>query len=154
MLISSTPSPSLRQSGTCPRELLLGAACHTGVETRPGLPGRSQPMHTKRETVFTCLPDAMLINSTTLTMTRMSLSRTALRGMWALVSAVQLLQQPADLKWSPSCFFYLNLAKKSAGQPTQKLKLGSYILYTPCKFLNTGMHEGLGNGALAQSPQR
>ena len=54
----------------------------------------------------------------------------------------------------PILSFYLNLAKNSVGQLTQKLKLGSYILYTPCKLLNTGMHEGLGNGALAQLPQR
>ena len=80
---------------TCPRESLLGAACHTGVETRPGPPGHSQPMHTKRDMVCTGLPEAMLINSTTLTMTRMFPSRTALRGLWALVSAVQLVQRPA-----------------------------------------------------------
>ena len=43
--------------------------------------------------------------------------------------------------------FNLNLAKNSAGLPTQKFKLDSYNVYTPCKVLN--MHEGLGNGALA-----
>ena len=31
---------------TSPRESLLGAARDTGVETGPGPPGRSQPMHT------------------------------------------------------------------------------------------------------------
>ena len=40
MLISLTPSPSLRQ------------------------PCCLQPMHTKRKLVCTCLPEAMLINST------------------------------------------------------------------------------------------
>ena len=57
-------------------------------------------MHTKREMVCTCLPEAMLINSTTLTMTRMAPSRTALRGIWALVSAVQRVQRPAYLNAS------------------------------------------------------
>ena len=52
----------------------------------------------------------------------------------------------------PIQFFNLNLSKKSAGRQTQKLKLGFYNLYTPCKVLN--MHEGLCDQALAQSPQR
>ena len=114
-------------------------------------------MHTRREMLCTGLPEAMLINSTALTMTQMAPSLTALRGLWALVSAVQLVQRPADLNRGiiePISFFYLNLAKIWAGLPTQKSKLGTYILYTPCKLLNTGMHKGLGNGALAQSPQR
>ena len=42
-------------------------------------------LHTKREMVCTGLPEAMLINSTTLTMTRMDPNRTAPRGMLALV---------------------------------------------------------------------
>ena len=50
-------------------------------------------MHTKREMVCTGLPEAMLINSTTLTMTQMAPSQTALLGMLALVSAIQLLQR-------------------------------------------------------------
>ena len=71
----------------------------------------------------------------------------------ALVSAVQLVQRQADLNRAHP-FLYLNLAKNLAGLLTQKLKLGTYILYTPYKLLNTGMHKGLGNGDLAQSPQR
>ena len=90
---------------TCPRELLLRAACHTGAETRPGPPCRSQPMHTKREMVCICLQEAMLIDSTTLTMTRMAPSQTSLRSMWALVSAVQVVQTTGRLKWRPSRFF-------------------------------------------------
>ena len=64
------------------------------------------------EMVSTGLPEAMLINSTTLTMTWMAPSRTALWGLWALVSAVQLVQRPADLNRAHP-IFYLNLAKNS-----------------------------------------
>ena len=49
----------------------------------------------------------MLINSTTvttLTMTLMALSWTALQGMWTLVSAIQLVQTTCLLKWRPSSF--------------------------------------------------
>ena len=62
-------------------------------------------MHKKRKMVCTGLPEAMLINSTTLTMTQMAPSRTALRGLWALVSAVQLVQRPADLNRAHPFFF-------------------------------------------------
>ena len=77
---------------TCPRESLLRAACHTGVETRLGPPGHSQSMHTKHETICTCLPEAMLISSTALTMTRMAPSQTSLLGIRAHVGAVQLVE--------------------------------------------------------------
>ena len=54
----------------------------------------------------------------------------------------------------PIQFFYLNLAaaKNSAGWQTQKLKLGSYNLYIPCKVLN--MHESFGYGALGPIAQK
>ena len=83
----------------------------------------------------------MLINSTlstTLTMSWMAPSGTALQGMLALACAVQLVQTTCRLKWRPSRFFYLNLAKILAGLPTQKLKLGNtghpYILYILCRL--------------------
>ena len=41
-------------------------------------------------------------------MTQVAPSRTALWGMWALLSAVQ---NTGQLKWWPSHSFYLNLAK-------------------------------------------
>ena len=47
-------------------------------------------MRTKREMVFTCLPDAMLNSSTALAMTQMAPSQTALWGIQARVGAVQL----------------------------------------------------------------
>ena len=52
---------------TCPRECCGAPRAIQLLKSAP--PGRSQPMHTKREMVCTCLPEAMLINSTTLTMT-------------------------------------------------------------------------------------
>ena len=60
------------------------------MKLAPGPPGGSQPMHTKREMVFTRLPDAMLNSSTALAMTQMAPSRTALWGIPARVVAVQL----------------------------------------------------------------
>ena len=63
----------------------------------------------------------MVINSTTLTMTRMALSRTALRGMWALVSAVQVVQTTRP-------FFFL-LSKSS-----QKLRGLEYNLSIHAHF--------------------
>ena len=54
----------------------------------------------------------MLINSTTLTITRMAPSRTAVRGMWALVSAVQLVQRQADLNGAHPVF----LSKSGCGK--------------------------------------
>ena len=105
-------------------------------------------MHTKREMVCTGLPEAMLINSTTLTMTRKAPSRTALRDMWALVSAVQLVQRHADLNGAHPVFLPKS-GKKFGRAADTEIKLGSYILYTPAFE-----YEGLGNGALAQSPRR
>ena len=65
-------------------------------------------MHTKLEMMYNCLQEAMLITSTTLTMTRMALNQTALGG---LVSAVQLVQTTSllkmSLKWRPSRFFII-----------------------------------------------
>ena len=40
------------------------------------------------------------------------------------VRAVQLVQTTGLLKWSPSCFLYLNLAKNLEGMPIHKVKLG------------------------------
>ena len=109
---------------TCPRESLRGAACHTALEKRP--PCRSQPKHTKREMVYTGLPEAMLINSTALTMTLMAPNQTALGGMWTRVSAVQLVRTTGRLKCRPSRFFISKSGQKFGLQfvhPVQILKM-------------------------------
>ena len=141
---------------TCPRESLLLATCHTGVETRKGLPCRSQPtgMHTKRDMVCACLQEAMLINSTTPTMTWMAPTLTALRGMWALLSAVQFVQTTSQLKWRPSRFFNLNLAKIRRGCRHRNLL---HFVHPLQIFENAhwqGGVKGCGKVALAQTPQR
>ena len=59
-------------------------------ETRPGPAWRLAAHATKREMVFTRLPDAMLNSSTALAMTQMAPSWTALWGIRARVGAVQL----------------------------------------------------------------
>ena len=110
-------------------------------------------MHTKREMVCTGLPEAMLINSTTLTMTQMAPSRTALRGLWALVSAVQLVQRPADLNRAHPVFLSQS-GQKFGGAADTEIKTWYLHLVQPLQALNIGMHDGLGNGALAQSPHR
>ena len=101
-------------------------------------------MHTKCKMVRTCLPEAMLINSTTLTMTWMASSQKALGPcVWALVSAVHCptyaIDQPTSMEAIP--FFSSKSGQKfcaTVGLPTQKLKLGytcqPYNLYIPCRF--------------------
>ena len=56
-------------------------------------------MHTKRELEMVCtgLPEAILISSTALTMTRMAVSQTALWGILARVGAVQLVETTSRL---------------------------------------------------------
>ena len=95
--------------------------------------------------VCTGLPEAMLIKSTTLTMTRMAPSRTALRGWWALVSAVQLVQRPADLNRAHPVFLSQS-GQKFGGAADTEIKTW-YLQLIPSL-------QGLNAGALAQSPQR
>ena len=127
---------------TCPRESLRGPACHTGMIQllKRAPPCRLQPMHTKREMVYTVLPEAMLINSTALTMTRMAPNHTALGGMWTSVSAVQLVLTTGRLKCRTSRFF---LSK--SGQ-----KFGLQLVH-PVQILK--MSNGCCKSALAHSPK-
>ena len=69
-------------------------------------------MHTKREMVFTGLPDAMLNSSTALAMTQMAPSQTAPWGILARVGAVQLATDlqtyigTFSLHWPPLQFVH------------------------------------------------
>ena len=81
------------------------------LKSAPGPPGRLQPMHTKCEMVCTCLPEAMLINSITLIMTRMAPKMTALGVCGPMSVLSNLCERPADLNGGHPAFFYLNLAK-------------------------------------------
>ena len=94
-------------------------------------------MHTKREMVCTFLPEAMLINSTTLTMTRMAPSQTALRGLWALVShgAVQLVQRPADLNRAHPVFLSQS-GQKFGGAADTEIKTWFLHFVHPLQVLN------------------
>ena len=105
--------------------------------------------------VLSSLPEVMLINSTTLTMTLMAPSRTALRGMWALVSAVQLVQQPAYLNRAHP-FFLSQSGQNFGGAADTEIETWFLHLVHPLQVLNARwyvrlrQHKGLGNGALAQ----
>ena len=93
-------------------------------------------MHTKREIVCTGLPEAMLIKSTALTMTRMALSGTALPGIRP-VQVLSNLSLRTD-RLNRASPIILNQAKSSDGWPAHKLKLAS----TSC----TGQHRNLKMG--------
>ena len=64
-------------------------------------PGSSMPMHTKREMM--CTGHAHQQHNTNYDWE--APSQTALWGMWARVSAVQLVQTTSQLEWRPSRFF-------------------------------------------------
>ena len=67
-------------------------------------------------------------------------SQTAHLGMWTLLSAVQLVQRTGRLKWWPSRFWYLNLAKNSIPWLHQR----PLQCVHPLQILK--MHKGCGNG--------
>ena len=118
MLISSTPSrasPSLLQSGDMPTWIAAGRRVPYRCWNWPGPTRLFAAQHTKREMVCTGLPEAMPINSTTLTMTRMALCRTALWGTWALVSAM------APQRWFGARMFGERWSGKLLGEQKQQL---------------------------------
>ena len=102
------------------------------LETHQGPPGRSQSMHAKRKMVCTGLPEAMLINRTTLTMTRVGQHFGAF-GPSSVLSNLCRLKSSADLNGA-HLVFNLNLAKISAGRPTQKLTGGISQDNSTCDF--------------------
>ena len=114
MLISRTPSPSLRQSGDM---LPTWVAAAHRVPYRcwdsPGLPFAAHDYKARNGVHWPAgshahLAEAMLINSTTLTMTQVAPSRSALRGIGSVLVLSNLCKRPADLNGGHPVIFHLH----------------------------------------------
>ena len=82
-------------------------------------------MHTKCEMVCTCLPEAMLISSTALTMTWMAPSLTALKPFGPVLVLSNLCKLPADLYRGTSSFL--------GGVADKENKIGLHL--SPLQFV-------------------
>ena len=100
-------------------------------------------MHTKREKVYTGLPEAMLIKSTALAKTRMAPSRTALPGIRP-VQVLSNLSRRADSLNGAIPILSPKSGQSLGRRPIHKLK----FVYTGRLYICTNLKMGKKKGAM------